>query len=490
MEQEQRTLSGVARSQNSVYVVPNDPASIGQFLDPALERVSGGADGTQMLVVTDDADTTLAVARAADARVPSSPRVLPVTSPRRATRLLRQRSAPVIAGTPTALLDLVRSATLKLDAVRVVVIAWADTLLDSGQERALESLLAEVPKESARVLVTSRTTPEVEQLIERYARRARRVGDTSPGEPLSTAVQYVATSTGARAAMLRRVLDEVDTDSVAIYARSEGSRDEAAGLLRTLGYSGPDSPVKLTAGDPIAGAEALILYDLPASRAELRGMLADAQPAVIALVAPRQVTTLRALASGAAVSPLALGGAVARARSAEETVRQELRAILEAGTPARELLALEPLLDEYDGVEVAAAALRLLDRARERARKTDAVPSPAAPTGAPVSTRIFINVGARDNVGPGDLVGAISGESGIPGSRIGRIELRDNHSIVEVRSEDADKIVSAITGIAIRGRRVTARPDTERPARERPGRERPRGGQKGAARGPRRPRRA
>ncbi|HJR64031.1 MAG TPA: DEAD/DEAH box helicase, partial [Gemmatimonadaceae bacterium] len=444
MEQEQRTLSGVARSQNSVYVVPNDAASIGQFLDPALERVSGGADGTQLVVVTDDADTALAVARTADARIPSSPRVLPITSPRRAAHLLRQRSAPAIAGTPTALLDLVRSATLKLGAVRVVVIAWADTLLESGQERALESLLAEVPKEAARVLVTSRTTPEVEQLIERYARRARRVGDAAPGDPLSAPVQYVATSAGARAAMLRRVLDEVDADSVAIYARSERSRDEAAQLLRTLGYDGPESAVKLTTGDPIADAGVLILYDLPASRAELRAMLGDPPPAVIALVAPRQLTSLRALASGSGTSPWPLGGAVARARSAEESVRQELRAVLETGSTSRELLALEPLLDEYDGVEVAAAALRLLDQARERARRTETVPAPAAPTAAAVTTRIFINAGTRDNVGPGDLVGAISGEAGIPGSRIGRIELRENHSIVEVRSEDAEKIVQAI----------------------------------------------
>ena len=84
-----------------------------------------------------------------------------------------------------------------------------------------------------------------------------------------------------------------------------------------------------------------------------------------------------------------LSGPGARARSRDEKVRDELRAALANGVNARELIALEPLLTEFDGVEIAAAALRLLERDREREKpaekpeKTDRILAPIAERAAP-----------------------------------------------------------------------------------------------------------
>ncbi|MGH7717530.1 MAG: hypothetical protein ACREON_01630, partial [Gemmatimonadaceae bacterium] len=99
-EQEERELSGVARSQNAVYVLPHDAASLAQVLEPALDRVSSGTAGVQLLVLTSDAETAVAAARAALERAPQAPLAVPVTSARRAGRLLRARPAAVVAGTP------------------------------------------------------------------------------------------------------------------------------------------------------------------------------------------------------------------------------------------------------------------------------------------------------------------------------------------------------------------------------------------------------
>jgi hypothetical protein len=141
--------------------------------------------------------------------------------------------------------------------------------------------------------------------------------------------------------------------------------------------------------------------------------------------------------------------------------------VLAGGIPTHELLALEPLLDEYDGVEVAAAALRLLERAR--AKEVARSVAPSAPVGAAVPTagwtRIFIGAGTRDRVGAGDLVGAITGEAGVTRERIGKIDLRENHALVEIASADAERVVGALTGTMVRGRRVVARVDKGREAR-------------------------
>ena len=64
-----------------------------------------------------------------------------------------------------------------------------------------------------------------------------------------------------------------------------------------------------------------------------------------------------------------------------------------------------------------------------------AAPSPGA--GVRPWVRLFVSAGQRDNVRPGDLVGAITGEAGITGEEVGRIEIRDTFSIVEVAADAA-----------------------------------------------------
>jgi ATP-dependent RNA helicase DeaD len=261
------------------------------------------------------------------------------------------------------------------------------------------------------------------------------------------------------------VLDELDPEVAAVFTRSDATERELRELLESLGHAGDDAGVRITRGGPVIEADTLILLDIP-TREELRAVMGGATPTVVAIVQPRQLETVRALAGGAAVTPLHASGAPARARKRVAAMRSQLREVLASGIPAHELLALEPLLEEYDGVEVAAAALRLLERERERARDVvrampaPTVPPPAQPGGG--WTRIFVGAGTRDRVGPGDLVGAITGEAGVTRESIGKIDLRENHSLVEIASGEAERVAGALTGTMLRGRRVIARVDKGR----------------------------
>ncbi len=53
---------------------------------------------------------------------------------------------------------------------------------------------------------------------------------------------------------------------------------------------------------------------------------------------------------------------------------------------------------------------------------------------------------------PGDLVGAITGEAGITGEDVGRIDIRDTFSIVEVAAESAERVIQALNGVTLKGR--------------------------------------
>jgi len=458
---------GVARSHNVVYVMPHDWASVGQFLTPLVARVEDGVPDLQALVVTSSVELA-AEAAAAAVRVVEDRfvTVTAATAARRAARLLRIRPVQVLVGTPDTLLELVRGTVVKLDAVREVCIAWADELVTTGALASLEALMADVPKDAGRTVVAAELTPAVEELLERYARRARRVVAPASQADEPVHLSYMTVSPRARLEALRRVLDELDPRSAMVFAREDQTEKDVRSLLRALGYAGPDAAVTAGVAAP-PGTDLAVLYDLPASRGELREAC-SAAARTVALVQPRQLASLRAMAGGT-VSPLTLTDAGARARERDARAREELRGLLARGEFGRELLSLEPLLDEFDGVEIAAAALQLLER--ERAAAAHAVtpaaqPAPTRERESGPMVRLFVNVGARDQARPGDLMGAITNQAGVDGSAVGRIDVRESHSTVEVSAAVADVVIDRVTGTSIRGRRAVVRRDEERPRRD------------------------
>ncbi len=472
MEQVGRESAAVSRGQNVVYVMPHDWASIAQFLGPMLERVDATSRDVQLLLVSSDIE--LAAALAASTVKLTDGRdidVIAATSLRRATRLMRVLPAQVIAATPETLLDLIRGAVLKLDAVKMIAIAWLDELVVGGSTAALESVMAEVPKDAARTVVTAELSPTVEELLERYARRARRVLSATGDVGLPMQVEYVTTAADSRLATLRRTLDELDPASAVVFVRDRESDARVRDLLRSLGYSREGSTVRVGLTAP-PGTDLVVLFDVPASREELREA-AGAASRVVALIQPRQVSSLRALAVDGVLKPLVLRESADRARERDARMLAELRARLQEGHFGRELIALEPLLEAYDGIEIAAAALQLLEQ--ERVRSATAAAASTAAAGAPSSarergsgpmTRLFVNVGARDNARPGDLVGAITNQGGITSADVGKVDVRESHSIVEVSPSVADGVIERVTGTTIRGRRAVLRRDEERPRRE------------------------
>jgi len=71
--------------------------------------------------------------------------------------------------------------------------------------------------------------------------------------------------------------------------------------------------------------------------------------------------------------------------------------------------------------------------------------------------RLHIGLGRKSNIRPADLVGAIANESGISGRDIGKIEMGNGFSIVEIPSSAVDTVIDAMTDAKIRGKRVTVR---------------------------------
>jgi ATP-dependent RNA helicase DeaD len=113
--------------------------------------------------------------------------------------------------------------------------------------------------------------------------------------------------------------------------------------------------------------------------------------------------------------------------------------------------------DDVTSLDVAAVLLKMRfsqDKQQTQPEKKNTLKSQKETSGDMV--RLFINVGKKDKIRAGDIVGAIAGETGMDAELIGNIKLLDSFSFVEVPSEYADDVISALNDSNIRGRKVSA----------------------------------
>jgi ATP-dependent RNA helicase DeaD len=165
-----------------------------------------------------------------------------------------------------------------------------------------------------------------------------------------------------------------------------------------------------------------------------------------------------------------------RARRLELT-RVTLRERIIGGDFDDVRVVVESLAEEFDVLDVAAAAVKIAHLASssdsdeeievfapqggKRAATPERGPggSGRRDEGQGDTVRLFIGAGRAAGIRPADLVGAITGEAGVPSRALGAIEIAERFSLVEVPDELADDIVKAMSSANLRGKRVTVRRD-------------------------------
>src|SRR5260370_13661871 len=93
------------------------------------------------------------------------------------------------------------------------------------------SPMGDIPKDAARGIAAAEMTPAVESLIERYARRARRVSAASSTDTTPMSLEYFTASESGRLIALRRILDAIDPENAVIFVRDEGATKARSHLL-------------------------------------------------------------------------------------------------------------------------------------------------------------------------------------------------------------------------------------------------------------------
>ncbi len=282
-------------------------------------------------------------------------------------------------------------------------------------------------------------------------RKALTTGAPALEGPARGPVRTVSVSWARRVPALAELVELLDPASMVIWT---ADRSHHPAIAQAVALADPE--LRLVTGDAPA-AETIVAFDLPT--AERLQQLAKTGEVVL-LVPPgtesyaARIATLR--------RPLALPGIVETVTAAAAGQRAAIVRALEAGKPDRALLTLAPLFERHDAAAVAAALFDLW---------TSSGPAEAPSRGSeiPATAKLFVGVGKKDGATANDFVAVLTKDLRVERGKIGRIELREAYSLIEIPAQDAEKVALALNGVTIRRRKVTARVDrgpTRSPRRE------------------------
>jgi ATP-dependent RNA helicase DeaD len=424
----------------------------------------------------------------------------------------------VVVATPGRAIDHINRGTLALDAVRLVVLDEADEMLDMGFAEDIEAILTATPESRQTVLFSATMPPRVDRIARRYMHdpvriEVARTATDADAPRLITERAYVVTR-AHKAAALGRILDVEEPAAAIVFCRTRTEVDELTETLNARGYRAEalHGGMNQEGRDRVMGrlrngtAELLIATDVAARGLDVdilthvvnydvpsapdayvhrigRVGRAGRAGVAITLAEPRELRLLQNIERATKRSvPVEQVPSVAQLRSRQaaattEAVRaalhaddlhrfsgmvDELAGAAEVRDVARAALkvAHEARTSESDEVEIPAFVPREERTGRERGERRVAPGKPGGRFQGPgPKTRLFISLGRRDRIRPGDLVGAIANESDLTGKDIGPINVADNFSTVDVPAAAADAVIAAIKQTTIRGKRASIRRD-------------------------------
>jgi ATP-dependent RNA helicase DeaD len=517
------------------------------FALPLLQKMIGQPSETapRALVLVPTRELAMQVAEAVhrygrEMRV----RVLPIYGGQPIGRQLRalRSGVDVIVATPGRALDHIGRGTLSLASARVVVLDEADEMLDMGFAEDIEAILAEAPAERQTVLFSATMPPRVDAISRRHLRNPVKIQiDRQPMEPgsapLVRQIAYVVPRAHKLTA-LGRVLDMEAPTAALVFCRTRTEVDELTVALSGRGYRAEalhgglsqEQRDRVMARLRAGTSELLIATDVAARGLDIEHLShainydvpsapeayvhrtgrvgrAGREGVAITLLEPREHRLLRNIErlTRQRITVAQVPTVADLLARRMELTRAALREAILAGEAQRYRVVVEALADEFDPMEVAMAAVKLVHEADGESRADqDEIPQvplhrerapherrPAhgrfeprdgrgderatrgarfAAGGAPArgsrpqGGMAVLHIGAGRNLGirPQDLVGAIANEAGVHGRAIGAIEIADRYSLVEVAAEVASDVVSALRRTTVKGRKVAVRRESQR----------------------------
>ncbi|MDH4282353.1 MAG: DEAD/DEAH box helicase [Myxococcales bacterium] len=418
-----------------------------------------------------------------------------------------EKGARVISGTPGRVLDHLKRGTIDASRLRVLVLDEADEMLSMGFAKELNAIIERLPKKRQTLLFSATVDRAIKRVAERHMRDPQFLG-LSGDHVGALGIEHFAymVSGVGRVANLITILEIEDPESALIFCNTKAETEQVASALQRAGFN-----AEWLSGDlPQREREEVLgrvrreeLRFLVATDVAARGIDVSHLTHVINFSLPENVEqyvhrtgrTGRAGRTGTAISLVGATelGVLYYLRlqyqifpiertlpsEGEQRTRQEadLIAMIDAAYPnapserdlalvrrflthanAEQMLA--GLLNAFFGTETedagkVAAARRRRGKQHFDIERSGESTEPRPPrVEQPATATLYVNVGRRDEIKASELGRLLRDRTGLKRKDIGRIRVRDEHSLVDVPEERAQDVIESMAGAVVRDRKL------------------------------------
>ncbi len=428
-----------------------------------------------------------------------------------------KKGVDVVVGTPGRVMDHMRQGTLDTSKLTSLVLDEADEMLRMGFIDDVEWILEQLPEKRQMILFSATMPSEIRQLSKQYLNEPAEIIIKSREKESSLIDQkYITIQNSHKIKLLKRVIETFTGEAVIIFAKTKAITINIAESLQSTGLNvgvlNGDVPQNqrertierlkngniniLVATDVAArGLDVeriglVVNFDMPFdSEAYIhrigRTGRAGRSGEAILFVTPRERRSLSNLerAAGQSIESMEIPNNSAINQSRLDRLRLDFSKVAtskdnlpEENAILKELINRVGQELDLDYEQLALSALKFaigpdhllnsddeswIKQSSQRNRKEDRRNERGGRRGERSSRstedhmeRFRVEVGHRDHVRPGNLVGAIANESGLKGRMIGRIQIFESHSYIDLPKGMPDEVFKHLRQLKVMNREL------------------------------------
>lgn len=343
-----------------------------------------------------------------------------------------EHGAHIIVGTPGRIEEHLRKGTLKLDRLQNLVLDEADRMLDMGFQETLDTILSYAPTQRQTLLFSATFPPEIDAIAKRVMQAPARVTvDAVASEETITQYFYnidvlEGNEEAKRLMAVRLLLCDARPTSAVVFCNTKRETQTVADYLGEQGFS------------------AVALHGDLEQRERDQALVRFASKSVSVLVA----TDVAARGLDIAALDAVINYHIARETAVHthrigRTGRAGMQGVACTLFSGKEQFKLERL-EQAHNFMIDKQVLPSADVLKAGAYR-------------PSMATLQIDGGKKQKVRAGDILGALTGQNGIKGNQVGKIQIMDNWAFVAVESKVASDALSKVVHGKLKGRSFRAR---------------------------------
>ncbi|MCE5214090.1 MAG: DEAD/DEAH box helicase [Methanobacterium sp.] len=464
---------------------------------PILEKINPKQKDLQTMILCPTRELAIQVAEELRklSKYQKNISVLPVYGGQPIERQIKalNKGVQIVIGTPGRVMDHMRRGTLDMSSVKIVVLDEADEMLDMGFRDDIEFVLRDAPSEKQMLLFSATMSPEILRLTQEYQNDPKFL-KVVPKELTVPEIQqiYFEVKEKMKLDLLARLLDIYNPNLSLVFCNTKRRVDRLVSHLQVRGYLADGLHGDLTQnqrdrvmnkfrkgnidvlvatdvaarGIDVEDIEIVFNYDVPnddeyyVHRIGRTGR-AGKKGKAFTFVSGKEIYQLRDIQryTKTKIEQQEIPSLHQVQEIKTDQFIKKVKNVINTEDLEKQILIVERLIEEdYTSLEMAAALLKMSMSSDEEV-STEEFPDTGASHGM---VRFFLNVGRKDRIKAKDIIRAVGDKTGLSSRIIGKVDVFDKFSFIEIPESSARDVFQIVQGMKIKGRSVNIEPANKR----------------------------